>query len=72
MTEKGKNCGNYIHIFLIFQTTFDLDIVDTITVSIAVKSCQIIHACEGKIASSEIEKNMRLVETEKIVVGKVD
>ena len=34
--------------FLLFQTTFDLDVVDTITVSMAVKSCQIIHAYEGK------------------------
>ena len=48
MTEKGKNCRNYIHTFLLFQTTFDLDVVNIITVSMAVKSCQIIHACEGK------------------------
>ena len=33
VTEKGWNCGNYIHTFLLFQTTFDLDVVDTITVS---------------------------------------
>ena len=37
-----------MHAFLLFQTTFDLDVVDTITVSMAVKSCQIIHACEEK------------------------
>ena len=39
--RKGLNCGNYIHTFLLFQTTFDLDVVDTITVTLAVKSCQI-------------------------------
>ena len=48
VTEKRSNCGNYIHIILLFQTTFDLDIVDTITVSLAVKYWQIIHACEEK------------------------
>ena len=35
----------------------------------AVKSWQIIHACEGKQQAARFRKNMRLVETNKIVLG---
>ena len=47
-----------IHTFLLFQITFDLDVVDTITVSMAVKLkfCQIIHACEGKQQAARFRK----------------
>ena len=38
----------YPDTFFLFQTTIDLDVVDTITVSVAVKSCQIFYAFEGK------------------------
>ena len=49
--------------FLLFQTTFDHDIVDTITVSMAIKYCHIIHACEWKLQAARFRKNMGLVET---------
>ena len=46
--RKGLKLPKLYQYLLTISDHIYLDVVDTITVSMAVKSCNIIHACEGK------------------------